>query len=433
MAGGRGGGLPAAAPTVPPTPPGGPGWRRRPAGRFGSGRTPWLAAGAVVVVALVVAAVVLVNGDRTKGGQASSSTSVSQSLPASPTPTTSSVTTSPTPTSTSAASLPRSASPLADDVIVWPHAHQDTWQIGAITAGGKELGNSTSSASDNFPVLSRDRMTVIYLHYPTPTTMQLRVVAADGSGDRALFRTTPAGCAKLTRPAFDSDRQRLVLPCVDPTTKQTTLTLVSEDGTIIKPKIDKGNLSDPALTPDGKFVVYWRNDQDNGGNGAIYQAALDGSTKPQQITPTGTVRYNDAAVSPNGDLVAITAVGANASGIWTIALDRDHAMHRVTATPGDQDPTWSPDATRIAFKRGGHLWVMNADGSNARRVTTGTTATPPQRGAPASPPTGRTQHAPSGGRGRPGGRPSRLGHGPSRCQAGGPRQLQEDPHAGARP
>ncbi len=137
MAGGRGGGLPALGHEGPPTPPGGPGWRRL-AGRFGSGRTPRLASGAVVAVALVVAAVVLVNGDRTQGGQAGTTTSVSRSVPASLTPTTSSVTTSPTSTSTSAASLPRSASPLAADVIVWPHAptRQGPWKIGAIKSDG---------------------------------------------------------------------------------------------------------------------------------------------------------------------------------------------------------------------------------------------------------------------------------------------------------
>jgi molecular chaperone DnaK len=369
MAGGRGPGLPPVGPEGP-TPPGGDGWRRL-ATRFGSGRTPWLAAGAVAAVVLVVAAVVFVNGNRTQGGQAGSTTSSSRSTAASLTPT-SSVTTSPTATPTPTADLPRSAGPLPADVIVWPHAQKDIWKIGAITAAGKELGQLThSSVSDNFPVLSRDRMTVIYVHYPTKTTTQLRVVAADGSGDRALFRTTPAGCAKLTRPAFDSDRQRLVLPCVDPGTNRTTLTLVSATGRIITPKIDSGDLSDPALTPNGKFVLYWRNDQGNGDGGGIYEAALDGSPKPVRITPPGVVRYNDPAVSPNGDLVAITAVGENAFGIWTIALDRGHVMHRVTTTRGDQDPTWSPDATRIAFKRGGRLWVMNADGSNARPVTTG--------------------------------------------------------------
>jgi Tol biopolymer transport system component len=42
---------------------------------------------------------------------------------------------------------------------------------------------------------------------------------------------------------------------------------------------------------------------------------------------------------------------------------------QLTTTVGDQDPCWSPDGRRIAFKRNKLLWVMNADGTGAERVT----------------------------------------------------------------
>ena len=39
----------------------------------------------------------------------------------------------------------------------------------------------------------------------------------------------------------------------------------------------------------------------------------------------------------------------------------------------DQDPSWSPDGTKIAFTSGrdgnGDIYVMNADGSNQTRLT----------------------------------------------------------------
>ena len=35
------------------------------------------------------------------------------------------------------------------------------------------------------------------------------------------------------------------------------------------------------------------------------------------------------------------------------------------------DPAWSPDGLRIAFVRGNDIWVMNADGSGQRRLTSG--------------------------------------------------------------
>jgi actin-like ATPase involved in cell morphogenesis len=63
---GVGGRLPTAGRKGPPS--SGTAGRRGPVGRFGSGRTPWLAAGAVVAVVLVAAAVMLLTKNRTNGG-----------------------------------------------------------------------------------------------------------------------------------------------------------------------------------------------------------------------------------------------------------------------------------------------------------------------------------------------------------------------------
>jgi Tol biopolymer transport system component len=51
--------------------------------------------------------------------------------------------------------------------------------------------------------------------------------------------------------------------------------------------------------------------------------------------------------------------------------------HELTPDTGDDDywAVWSPDGTRIAFDRTGpsafgDIWVMNADGSGQKRLTT---------------------------------------------------------------
>src|SRR4030095_13102914 len=51
----------------------------------------------------------------------------------------------------------------------------------------------------------------------------------------------------------------------------------------------------------------------------------------------------------------------NADGTNQTSLTTDPA--------GDYLHAWSPDGSRIAFKRGGHIYVMNADGSNQTRLT----------------------------------------------------------------
>jgi Tol biopolymer transport system component len=65
----------------------------------------------------------------------------------------------------------------------------------------------------------------------------------------------------------------------------------------------------------------------------------------------------------------------NFDDVWTIDADGT-GLTRLTHSPGpDFDPSWSPDGTRIAFRseRSGEpeIWVMNADGTEQRRLAAG--------------------------------------------------------------
>ncbi|HEX5851116.1 MAG TPA: hypothetical protein VFY59_18095 [Rubrobacter sp.] len=67
-------------------------------------------------------------------------------------------------------------------------------------------------------------------------------------------------------------------------------------------------------------------------------------------------------------------------GIWAMRQGAEEPT-RLTSNVMDRDPSWSPDGTRIAFTRlngcqdpscvFGDVWVMDADGTNQRRVTEG--------------------------------------------------------------
>ena len=92
---------------------------------------------------------------------------------------------------------------------------------------------------------------------------------------------------------------------------------------------------------------------------------MDGSAEPQPLTD-GKLRDNDPHVSPNGNLIAFTRL--EDPGIWLVGRDGS-GVKQLTDLAGDQDPAWSPDGDRIAFKRNKQLWVMKADGTGAKRVT----------------------------------------------------------------
>ena len=46
-------------------------------------------------------------------------------------------------------------------------------------------------------------------------------------------------------------------------------------------------------------------------------------------------------------------------------------LQTLTAGPADHSPRWSPNGKTIAFERAGDLWLMQADGSDARQLTSG--------------------------------------------------------------
>ncbi len=59
-----------------------------------------------------------------------------------------------------------------------------------------------------------------------------------------------------------------------------------------------------------------------------------------------------------GDIYVINADGSGLKGLTTDNFD-------------DRDPSWSPDGSQIVFGRGGAIHVMNADGSGVRALTGG--------------------------------------------------------------
>jgi molecular chaperone DnaK len=271
---------------------------------------------------------------------------------------------------TTASGLPKAASPLADNVIVYPRKLDDNWDVATIAADGSAAGTLASSPdSDSFPTISADRRTVIYVRKTSDTTSELRAVGTDGKGDRAVFAKAPADCPNAERPAWRSSM--LAVPCTDPATRVTTLKLVAMDGTIVR-EIDRGRLGDPAFTPDGYWIIYWRNPRDANDGGQLVRAPADGSAEATTITDGAPRRDNDVAVSPLGDRIAFSRAG-EAPGIWVSGL-AGRGLQRLTTAPGDQDPTWSPDSTKIAFKRNNFLWVMDADGGNPHQVTKGSDA-----------------------------------------------------------
>jgi Tol biopolymer transport system component len=121
------------------------------------------------------------------------------------------------------------------------------------------------------------------------------------------------------------------------------------------------NLGDVSWSPDGSRLAFTANDD-------VWTMDADGSNQRELVGGIGSIERGPTW-SPDGRRLAFYRIDDGGSGIWTV--DPDGGSARRLTTEDDRYPAWSPDGTRIAFARDpGEIYVMNADGSRARKLTT---------------------------------------------------------------
>lgn len=192
----------------------------------------------------------------------------------------------------------------------------------------------------------------------------LYFVDSDGSGERQLtFAARPGEFSRT--PDLSPDGKRLVFHGNREGEGRGLYVMNCSGGDAVR--VVAGQATAPAWSPDGQQVAFRQSD-------AIFIVEVDGSNvrKIEGLPdPSGAPSW-----SPDGNHIAFVSKGAVTWEIFAVELGSGGVRQLTRTTDArisSQGPAWSPDGSKIAFDRtrigNFDIYVMNADGSGIVQLT----------------------------------------------------------------
>jgi Tol biopolymer transport system component len=181
-----------------------------------------------------------------------------------------------------------------------------------------------------------------------------------------LLAAAVGAAAPVPKPA----KGQLLVVTTDTKSGKSQLVLVGEDGSNPKPLTDdKSNATGPAWSPDGNKIAF-SSDRD-GGRMQVFVMDADGTSVKQLTSEDIDAR----APCWGADGKTLVYARRSGNGADVVRVDADGQNAEMVGDGNAWDPAVSPDGKRIAFvsyrdEPGFRLYVMNADGANATKLTT---------------------------------------------------------------
>jgi TolB protein len=235
----------------------------------------------------------------------------------------------------------------------------DIYVVNADGSGTKNLTN-TSNADESDGMWSPDGRKIVYTR-----GSDIWVMNSNGTGQRNLTRST----ASDDQPGWSPDGRKIVFLSGQVGIGQpgvATVHVMNADGSG-KRSLTTNNTAqsddDPRWSPDGRQIAFVR------GYNEIWVMNSDGS---RQINVTnhpagdGVPRW-----SPNSARIVFSSNRKGNPDVYVMGRYGGSKIN-LTQSPAEEIPRgWSPGGARILYQIGSQIWVMNADGTNKKRIYQG--------------------------------------------------------------
>jgi Tol biopolymer transport system component len=199
-------------------------------------------------------------------------------------------------------------------------------------------------------------------------------LVSPNTGERVSWVAIDPAFAGSAEPAFSPDGRRVAYThTTGDFTGEVHIVSVSADGKPAGPPAPLGykgqELHNPVWTADGESLLLI--DGSSSSNGGVVRVPIAAPDKAQRLA--GLDHATALAMSRDGTKLVFARGGDN-DDIWRVDLhDPSKSGPLAQSTLWDGGAEYSPDGRRIAFasSRGGarEIWVMDADGGNARPLT----------------------------------------------------------------
>lgn len=198
--------------------------------------------------------------------------------------------------------------------------------------------------------------------------------------------------ARYACPSWSSDGRLIAASVVGD--NHSDIVVLDEKGTVVRQLTN--NLSNrriqdcawarsPVWSPDDRYIAYVSDLRGTGsdvpGPTELWLIDSGGGDARAFDNPGGIVDVDYPSWSPDGKFIALSGFAGGSAQVYRLELATGRWVKLTDEPSGALQPSWSPDGKRIAcVVRDGDesdIWVMNADGSGAIKLTlVGTAAAP---------------------------------------------------------